>query len=128
MQVVPAYTMAPKAEVGAQSGSPKACSAASAHWQSHPIKDQKEFCFITHNSGTPLCGSSDRLHAWGAQAIRVLRVLCREEFGIASAKTFVEDVQRSMEWLTSHYIYTPEQVNVRGPFASAWHDVRRALC
>lgn len=53
----------------------------------------------------------------GAQAIRVLRVLCREEFGIASAKTFVEDVQRAMEWLTSHYIYTPEQVRawVKGP-------------
>ena len=42
----------------------------------------------------------------------MLRVLCREEFGIASAKTFVEDVQRSLEWLTSHYIYTPEQVHL----------------
>ena len=48
--------------------------------------------------------------AGSGQAIRVLRVLCREEFGIASAKSFVEDVQRAMEWLSGHYIYTPEQV------------------
>ena len=44
------------------------------------------------------------------QSIRVLRVLCREEFSIAAAKTFVEDVKRAMEWLTGHFLYTPEQV------------------
>lgn len=49
-----------------------------------------------------------RCSVW--QAIRVLRVLCREEFSISSARTFVEDVKHAMEWLTGHYIYTPEQV------------------
>ena len=44
------------------------------------------------------------------QSIRVLRVLCREEFSIAAAKTFVEDVKRAMDWLTGHFLYTPEQV------------------
>jgi hypothetical protein len=52
------------------------------------------------------------------QAIRVLRVLCREEFGIASAKSFVEDVQRAMEWLSGHYIYTPEQARPACSFLS----------
>ncbi|CAK0787685.1 hypothetical protein CVIRNUC_010907 [Coccomyxa viridis] len=46
----------------------------------------------------------------GAESIRVLRVLCREEFSIAAAKTFVEDVKRAMEWLTGHFLYTPEQL------------------
>lgn len=45
------------------------------------------------------------------KAIRVLRVLCREEFSISSARTFVDDVKTAMEWLTGHYIYTPEQVS-----------------
>ncbi|KAK9904949.1 hypothetical protein WJX75_006195 [Coccomyxa subellipsoidea] len=45
-----------------------------------------------------------------AQAIRVLRVLCREELSISSARTFVEDVKTAMEWLTGHYIYTPQQL------------------
>jgi hypothetical protein len=45
-----------------------------------------------------------------AQKLKVLRVLCREEFSIASAKTFVDDVKQAMEWLSGHYIYTPEQV------------------
>ena len=44
------------------------------------------------------------------QSIRVLRVLCREEFSTAAARTFVEDVKRAMEWLTGHFLYTPEQV------------------
>ena len=44
------------------------------------------------------------------QSIRVLRVLCREEFSVAAAKTFVEDLKRAMQWLTGHYMYTPEQV------------------
>lgn len=46
------------------------------------------------------------------QAIRVLRVLCREEFSISSARTFVEDIKTAMDWLTGHYIYTPQQVSV----------------
>ena len=46
----------------------------------------------------------------GVQHIRVLRVLCREEFSTAAARTFVEDVKRAMEWLTGHFLYTPEQV------------------
>ena len=44
------------------------------------------------------------------QGIRVLRVLCREEFSVAAAKTFVDDLKRAMQWLTGHYMYTPEQV------------------
>ena len=44
------------------------------------------------------------------QSIRVLRVLCREEFSVAAAKTFVDDLKRAMQWLTGHYMYTPEQV------------------
>ena len=44
------------------------------------------------------------------QSIRVLRVLCREEFSVASAKTFVDDLKRAMQWLSGHYMYTPEQV------------------
>ena len=47
---------------------------------------------------------------WGAQSIRVLRVLCREDFSISSAQAFLEDVRRAMDWLDNHYIYTPEQV------------------
>lgn len=48
---------------------------------------------------------------FAVKAIRVLRVLCREEFSISSARTFVEDIKNAMEWLTGHYIYTPEQVS-----------------
>ena len=44
------------------------------------------------------------------QSIRVLRVLCREEFSVAAAKTFVDDLKRAMQWLTGHFMYTPEQV------------------
>ena len=44
------------------------------------------------------------------QHIRVLRVLCREEFSVAAAKTFVDDLKRAMQWLTGHFLYTPEQV------------------
>ena len=40
----------------------------------------------------------------------MLRVLCREEFSVAAAKTFVEDLKRAMQWLTGHFLYTPEQV------------------
>ena len=47
------------------------------------------------------------------QGIRVLRVLCREEFSVAAAKTFVDDLKRAMQWLTGHFMYTPEQVNRR---------------
>ena len=46
------------------------------------------------------------------QHIRVLRVLCREEFSVSAAKTFVEDVKRAMQWLTGHFMYTPEQVRL----------------
>ncbi len=47
------------------------------------------------------------------QTIRVLRVLCREEFSVAAAKTFVDDLKRAMQWLTGHFMYTPEQVPTR---------------
>ena len=51
-----------------------------------------------------------------AQSIRVLRVLCREEFSVAAARTFVEDLKRAMQWLTGHFMYTPEQVGCRQDF------------
>ena len=51
-----------------------------------------------------------------AQSIRVLRVLCREEFSVAAARTFVEDLKRAMQWLTGHFMYTPEQVSCRQDF------------
>lgn len=59
-----------------------------------------------------LMGAAGRL-----QSIRVLRVLCREEFSVAAAKTFVDDLKRAMQWLTGHYMYTPEQVHTY-PFPS----------
>ncbi len=45
----------------------------------------------------------------------MLRVLCREEFSVAAAKTFVEDLKRAMQWLTGHFLYTPEQVTFSCP-------------
>ena len=59
------------------------------------------------------------------QAIRVLRVLCREELSISSARTFVEDVKTAMEWLTGHYIYTPRQVSP--PSKALSHSLLQAL-
>ena len=46
----------------------------------------------------------------------MLRVLCREEFSVAAARTFVEDLKRAMQWLTGHFLYTPEQVIFSRPF------------
>lgn len=42
--------------------------------------------------------------------VQVLRVLCREDFSIQSAKMFVSDLKMALEWLDAHFIYTPEQV------------------
>ena len=91
------------------------CCDAGLPWQSRALNAGFAAC-CTLGHQVALCfigaGTCSTQRPWRAQAIRVLRVLCREEFGIASAKTFVEDVQRSLEWLTSHYIYTPEQVRL----------------
>lgn len=46
----------------------------------------------------------------GCEHIRVLRVLCREDFSVQSADKFVEDLKRATEWLDAHFIYTPEQM------------------
>ena len=97
------------------------CGGLRHEWKlSHPHRLDNQDPVYAATRGTisvwqhPLQHTQHRLPSNSAthdvQAIRVLRVLCREEFGIASAKTFVEDLKRSMEWLTSHYIYTPEQV------------------
>ncbi len=45
----------------------------------------------------------------GAEMIRVLRVLCREDFSIQSAKMFAADLKMAIDWLDAHFIYTPEQ-------------------
>ncbi len=41
--------------------------------------------------------------------VRVLRVLCREDFSIQSAKMFAVDLKMAVEWLDAHFIYTKEQ-------------------
>ena len=46
-----------------------------------------------------------------AQAIRGLRVVCREDFSRQSADTLLEDIIRAVDWLDAHYsVYTPQQV------------------
>jgi len=47
--------------------------------------------------------------------VQVLRVLCREDFSIQSAKMFVADLKTALKWLDAHFIYTPEQVPYRAP-------------
>lgn len=37
---------------------------------------------------------------------------------MAAARTFVEDLKRAMEWLTGHFLYTPEQVGCLQDFFS----------
>ena len=45
-----------------------------------------------------------------AEKIRVLRVLCREDFSMQSAESFVDDLKQAMTWLDGHFIYTPQQL------------------
>ena len=45
-----------------------------------------------------------------AQRICVLRVVCREEFSMESAESFVQDLKQALAWLDSHFIYTPQQL------------------
>ena len=47
-----------------------------------------------------------------AEKIRVLRVLCREDFSMQSAESFVDDLKQAMSWLDGHYIYTPQQLKL----------------
>ena len=50
-----------------------------------------------------------------AQAIRCLRVVCREEFSRVAADELLEDIQAAVHWLDAHYsIYTPQQVGLAG--------------
>ena len=42
--------------------------------------------------------------------VQVLRVLCREDFSIQSAKMFASDLKTALGWLDAHFIYSPEQV------------------
>ena len=42
----------------------------------------------------------------------MLRVLCREDFSIQSARMFVADVKTALEWLDAHFIYTPKQARL----------------
>ena len=42
----------------------------------------------------------------------MLRVLCREDFSIQSAKMFAVDLKMAVEWLDAHFIYTKEQARI----------------
>jgi len=67
------------------------------------------------------CMDADAL-APGAEMIRVLRVLCREDFSIQSAKMFAADLKMAIDWLDAHFIYTPEQACCWLPMVSATGD------
>lgn len=41
--------------------------------------------------------------------VRLLRVVCREEFTLHSAERLLQDLRSALSWLDSHFIYTPEQ-------------------
>ena len=45
-----------------------------------------------------------------AQRICVLRVVCREDFSMQSAESFVDDLKQALSWLDGHFIYTPQQL------------------
>ena len=51
--------------------------------------------------------------------VRVLRVLCREDFSIQSAKMFAADLKMAIDWLDAHFIYTPEQACYWWPMVPA---------
>ena len=44
------------------------------------------------------------------QEVRLLRVVCREEFSLHSSDKLLKDLRYALSWLDSHFIYTPEQV------------------
>lgn len=46
----------------------------------------------------------------GAESVRVLRVLCREDFTAQTGTMFVNDLRIALEWLDAHFIFTPEQL------------------
>lgn len=48
------------------------------------------------------------------QDVRLLRVVCREEFSLHSAEKLLEHLRHALAWLDSHYIYTPEQARWTG--------------
>ena len=61
----------------------------------------------------------------GAEMVRVLRVLCREDFSIQSAKMFAADLKMAIEWLDAHFIYTPEQACLEiGATSCRWSLLR----
>ena len=61
----------------------------------------------------------------GAEMIRVLRVLCREDFSIQSAKMFAADLKMAIDWLDAHFIYTPEQACMgKGATSCRWSVLR----
>jgi hypothetical protein len=62
-----------------------------------------------------------------AQKIRVLRVLCREDFSMQSAESFVDDLKQALSWLDGHFIYTPQQLRSL-QVSMKWQGVaRRAI-
>ena len=62
-----------------------------------------------------------------AEKIRVLRVLCREDFSMQSAESFVDDLKQAMTWLDGHFIYTPQQLKAL-QMSMKWQGVaRRAI-
>lgn len=77
-------------------------------------------CVIFFLSGAPDtvgfcdCNSNGCVQAYTmaphAQKIRVLRVLCREDFSMQSAESFVDDLKQALSWLDGHFIYTAQQL------------------
>ena len=59
-----------------------------------------------------------------AQKIRVLRVLCREDFSMQSAESFVDDLKQALSWLDGHFIYTPQQLKAL-QMSMKWQGVAR---
>lgn len=62
-----------------------------------------------------------------AQRICVLRVVCREEFSMESAESFVEDLKQALAWLDSHFIYTPQQLKALQIYMRWQGAARRAV-
>ena len=55
----------------------------------------------------------------------MLRVLCREDFSIQSAKMFAADLKMAVDWLDAHFIYTKEQA--RSPEGRCVHAPVRCI-
>ena len=62
-----------------------------------------------------------------AQKICVLRVVCREDFSVQSAESFVEDLKQALAWLDGHFICAPQQLKALQTSIRWQGDARRAV-